>query len=191
MTERHGKGAVAVAAVLLLAACGGGGDGGGDGGDGGGKQPVGAGSDLGEAGDLGVAFDIDRLCSMLDEDEIAAEFGERGPVGPGTPDFTHCVWDVGDEVAAFSLSYTQPTPGQTDEETFADMRDFVEADPTAEVTDAPGLGDEAYFEEVPDQTFLHFRSGGVSFIVSTFFVPPVEGTHDKLATLAGHVLDRV
>ena len=183
---------MAVAVALLLAACGGG-DGGGDSGGGGGKEPLGASEagDLGDSGDSGVAFDIDRLCSMLEEDEIAAEFGDRGPIGPGTPDFTHCLWDVGDEVAAVSLSYTQPTPGLTDEETFADMRELIEADPTADVTDAPGVGDEAYFEEIPDQTILHFRSGEVSFNVGTFFVPAVAGTQDKLVTLAGHVLDRL
>jgi hypothetical protein len=184
------------AALLLVAACGGGG---GDGdesgsGGGGGKLPVDGGGEAGgsgDSGDSGVAFDIDRLCSMLEEDEIAAEFGERGAIGPGTPDFTHCLWDVGDEVAAVSLSYTQPTPGLTDQETFADMRDLVEADPTAEVSDAAGVGDEAYFEEIPDQTILHFRSGEVSFNVGTFFVPAVDGTHDKLVTLAGHVIDRL
>lgn len=161
---------------------------------------AGAGGDLGDD-EAGGGPPAD-LCALLETSDVEAEFGERGAVGDGYPEFDSCVWDVGDQSVAGSGNVTVsgygPPLGQTVEQQFAGYKDL--ADNPVEIE---GLGDEAYAEHDPEayddrslgvmfeHTFVYFRSGETFLSVSAFFGPGVDDVQDKLVTLAGQVIDRL
>jgi len=142
------------------------------------------------------------LCALLETAEVDAEFGERGAVGEGYPEFESCVWDVGDQSIAGTGNVTVngygPAIGQTVEQQFAGFKDLAESP-----VDIEGLGDEAYAEHDPEafddrslevmfeHTFVYFRSGETFLSVSAFFGPGVDGVQDKLVTLTEQVIGRL
>lgn len=190
-----------VAAVLLVGLAGCGDD------EGGGE--IGLGEVTGDGGADGGLGDGEEgggppadLCALLETAEVEAEFGERGAVGEGYPEFDSCVWDVGDQSIAGTGNVTVngygPAIGQTVEQQFAGYKDLAD-----NPVDIEGLGDEAYAEHDPEafddrslevmfeHTFVYFRSGETFLSVSAFFGPGVDGVQDKLVTLAEHVIDRL
>jgi hypothetical protein len=192
-----------VAAVLLVGLAGCGDD------DGGGETGLGEVTGDGDSGAEGGLGDNEAgggppadLCALLETSEVEAEFGERGAVGEGYPEFDSCVWDVGDQSIAGTGNVTVgsygPAIGQTVEQQFAGYQDLAE-----NPVDIEGLGDEAYAEHDPEafddrslevmfeHTFVYFRSGETFLSVSAFFGPGVDGVQDKLVTLAEHVIDRL
>ena len=192
---------VGVAAALLVGVVGCGDDDGGDDLGLGDRTVDGGGADgLGDS-EAGDDQPLD-LCALLERSEVEAEFGERGGVGAGYPEFDSCVWDVGDQSTAGSGNVTisgyGPALGQTIEQQFAGYKDLAD-DPV----DIEGLGDEAYAEHDPgayddrslevmfEHTFVYFRSGDTFLSVSAFFGPGVGGVQDKLVTLTEHVIDRL
>jgi hypothetical protein len=161
----------------------------------------GAGSDDDDGGEVDGGQALD-LCTLLEESEVEAEFGERGRAAEGYEEFESCVWEVGDQSVAGTGSVTvseYPTiPGQSLEDNFAGFEELAD-DPV----DIDGLGEEAYFEHdatafddrslgvVFEHTFVYFRTDSVFLSVSAFFGPGVDGVEDRLVVLAEHVLDRL
>lgn len=145
--------AVLAALVLLsTAACGGG-----DTGAGGVFDQGDASSDGGGAG---ATEQID-MCSLLEESEIEAQFGERGAVAEGTPGLG-CSWDVGSPFDAGTGSLhlqDLPLTGLPVEEALASYRDLAQ-DPV----DIEGLGDDAFFEyELDDAAGLRQSTTRLTF----------------------------
>jgi len=141
-------------------------------------------------GDPGVT-DLD-LCSLLETSEIEAEFGERGAVKDGHEEMLQCTWDVGTASAGgtwgVSVGDLGPATGMPPEDYFATFRDLA-----GDAADVEGVGDEAYFEEDPQifQSYVTFRVGENVLSVDAYFDPEVEGTQEKLTTLAEHVVSRL
>lgn len=131
-----------------------------------------------------AAFDVDRLCTMLERSEIEAEFPEHRPVSEGTltAEFRSCDWQMGDEYLQLRvLPIVQDPRGRLLSE-----RESQEQDPEYEIVDVPGVGEYAYALRWQETTQLIFLSEGLVFYLYTFF-PAVE----ELTTLAGHVVDRI
>jgi hypothetical protein len=129
-------------------------------------------------------FDLDRLCSLLEPSEIAAEFGEYGSVSEGTltPDLRSCDWLIGDQILQLRVLESSQDP----QARLVSERETLEADAEYEVVDVDGVGDYAYVVRWEGTTQLVFLTGGQVFYLYSF----VSAT-DELTTLAGHVTGRV
>jgi hypothetical protein len=132
----------------------------------------------------GAAFDVDRLCTMLERSEIEAEFPDYQPVSEGTltPEFRSCDWQMGDQYLQLRVLPAVENP----RDRLLSERETQEQDPEYEIADVPGVGEYAYVLLWQDTTQLIFLAEETVFYLYTFF-PAVE----ELTTLAGYVVDRI
>jgi len=173
--------------MLLAGACG-------DDSDGGdGVSLPGAGDDIEEATEGAGSDDTDiDPCTLLEVEEIEAEFGDAGPVTDGEPEFDQCNWLVGEDQSQLGtgsvhvfVQYVDPDlPVEDASEIFAAQKD--ETDSAVEID---GLGDDAYFH--PDLTTVHFLMGDRMLFVQAVFIPERPDVQESLERLAHLVADRI
>jgi hypothetical protein len=149
-------------------------------------------------GDSGASEDVD-VCSLLEQADVEAEFGDRGSV---TQESSGCDWQVGE----FGRSGTG-TVNVVNTRTIGPIEE--DYDIAWDVADHPvaveGVGDEAFFDLADplgsgeftsddSSASLTFRTGDLLVMVQANFfdleVDP-EQERERLITLAERMLDRL
>jgi hypothetical protein len=181
---------VVAAVILLTAACG-------DDSDSGEDVAASDGDDVeatddSETEDTGTDdADIDP-CTLLEVEEIEAEFGDAGPVFDGQQEFDQCTWLVGEDqsepgtgsVHVF-VQYVDPSlPIGDAPEIFTEQQNM-----TADAVEVDGVGDAAYFS--PSFGSLDFLVGDRIFFVQAVFIPERADAQESLQALAQLVVERV
>jgi hypothetical protein len=170
-----------VTVTVALAGCGSpdADPGGGSGGTNGGSAAAGR-----SGADQPATLDPTRLCSLLEQSEIAAEFGEHGEVTEGEyhAQSGSCNWQMGRQI----LQLRAPFPVADPRERLVRQRDDLVKKGEAEVVDVNGVGDYAYAILWNGTTQLVVLTKGVVFYLYTIL-----SAKDELVTLAGHVVKRI
>lgn len=180
-------GAVVAAAMLLAAACGDDSDSGED------VSLPDAGDDVEAATDDATTDDTDiDPCTLLEVEEIEAEFGDAGPVLDGEEEIDQCTWLVGEDqsqpgtgtVHVF-VQYVDPSlPMDDAADIFAEQQST-----TPGAVEVDGLGDAAYF--TPNAASVDFLIGDRILFVQAVFIPERPDVQESLETLAHLVAERV
>ena len=131
-----------------------------------------------------AAFDVTRLCSLLEKSEIESEFGKYGKVTGGQFDAgrSSCDWQIGRQI----LQLRAPAPVENPRERLVSQRDDLAKKKDYKIVDVEGLGEYAYAILWNGTTQLVVLTKGVVFYLYTFL-----SATDELVNLAGHAVKRI
>ncbi|HEY3142369.1 MAG TPA: hypothetical protein VGJ86_14620 [Acidimicrobiales bacterium] len=123
-------------------------------------------------------------CSLLEVQEIEAEFGDRGAVADGEVLGFSCSWEVGDvaDEGYGAVAVTSALGNPSAEQALAEIHEI-----SSNQVEVDGIGDQAFL----GSDSLWFRSGDQVLSVSGSFITEVDGMQEKLTSLAQHMLDRL